>query len=306
MVKTPATLCAQGIPAAAPDINIALDGVVTAVVEQEDGRLIVAGNFLSVGGVERRHLARLNPDGSLDTSWRCDCEPSQVTVMKISGDALYVGGAFDEIGGVARPRLAKVSLATGQVDASWAPFTGSEPDPFPAIADMVVVETDLYAVGDLLKRGVFESDRIVVRIPVDGPGAIDPEWSPTTPYGNAERARTISFDGNHLFVGGTFTSVGGHGRTGLVKIGPDGAVDPDWNPIVESRGALDVRHVLAVESSLWVAGEFSAINAVPLDDLAKISIAGVGTVDPTVPAVTDCERLAWDGQHLYLFAQASR
>ena len=46
--------------------------------------------------------------------------------MKISGDALYVGGAFDEIGGVARPRLAKVSLATGQVDASWAPFTGSE------------------------------------------------------------------------------------------------------------------------------------------------------------------------------------
>lgn len=37
---------------------------------QEDGKIVITGCFTKVNGVERQYLARLNPDGSLDESFR--------------------------------------------------------------------------------------------------------------------------------------------------------------------------------------------------------------------------------------------
>lgn len=45
-------------------------GRVMDVAVQADGRIIICGFFTSVNGVKRQHLARLNPDGSLDTTFK--------------------------------------------------------------------------------------------------------------------------------------------------------------------------------------------------------------------------------------------
>jgi len=42
---------------------------------QEDGRIVICGYFTSVNGVACQHLARLNPDGSLDPSFRLPFRP---------------------------------------------------------------------------------------------------------------------------------------------------------------------------------------------------------------------------------------
>ena len=44
-------------------------GAIRAIVEQPDGRLVIGGDFSTVDGVGRNGLARLNADGSLDTSF---------------------------------------------------------------------------------------------------------------------------------------------------------------------------------------------------------------------------------------------
>ena len=45
-------------------------GRVMDLVIQDDGRIVICGFFSIVNGVEVPHLARLNPDGSLDTTFR--------------------------------------------------------------------------------------------------------------------------------------------------------------------------------------------------------------------------------------------
>ena len=36
---------------------------------QPDGKVVIGGDFTQVDGYARNHVARLNPDGSLDTSF---------------------------------------------------------------------------------------------------------------------------------------------------------------------------------------------------------------------------------------------
>jgi len=37
---------------------------------QEDGRIVICGSFTAVNGVKRLYIARLNPDGSLDDTFK--------------------------------------------------------------------------------------------------------------------------------------------------------------------------------------------------------------------------------------------
>ena len=47
-----------------------LGGRIMDFVVQEDGRIVICGWFTEVNGVKCQHLARLNPDGSLDETFR--------------------------------------------------------------------------------------------------------------------------------------------------------------------------------------------------------------------------------------------
>ena len=46
-----------------------MNGWVEGVAVQADGKILVAGNFGQCQGYARTSLARLNPDGSLDTAF---------------------------------------------------------------------------------------------------------------------------------------------------------------------------------------------------------------------------------------------
>jgi len=52
------------------DMTNGLDGRVMDMVLQSDGRIVICGFFSVVNGVEVPHIARLNPDGSLDATFR--------------------------------------------------------------------------------------------------------------------------------------------------------------------------------------------------------------------------------------------
>jgi len=51
------------------DPNVFALGFVTSIALQADGKILIGGLFSSVGGVSKKNLARLNPDGTVDTSF---------------------------------------------------------------------------------------------------------------------------------------------------------------------------------------------------------------------------------------------
>src|ERR1043166_1644149 len=45
------------------------NGTIWVIVVQPDGKILIGGDFTSVLGVARNRIARLNPDGTVDTAF---------------------------------------------------------------------------------------------------------------------------------------------------------------------------------------------------------------------------------------------
>ena len=81
----------------APIAQVYAGGTVGLIARQSDGKVIIAGYFSYVNGVRRNGLARLNTDGSLDTTWNPNPYGSIDAILIDSANNLYVGGSFSSI-----------------------------------------------------------------------------------------------------------------------------------------------------------------------------------------------------------------
>lgn len=125
-------------------------GSIAQMEEQPDGRILVAGSFELLGGVSRRHIARLRADASVDLTFGSSVgtnHDSGVAAMAIQDDGrVVVGGAFSEVFGIPRPLLARLDQ-NGMVDPSFRPqMEGSS-----------VTSLALQPDGGLLVAGSFTS-----------------------------------------------------------------------------------------------------------------------------------------------------
>ena len=87
------------------------DSTVMSLALQNDGKVLIGGWFTRVNGVARNSLARLNPDGSLDTSFLNGLNGPDGEVYALalqrSGEIL-VGGSFTVFSQTPRSYLAQL------------------------------------------------------------------------------------------------------------------------------------------------------------------------------------------------------
>jgi len=116
------------------------DFAVNTVVIQSDGKILIGGYFNVVNGVTNNYIARLNSDGSLDSSWNTGSGASDVVyslALQPDGKVL-VGGSFTEfnlapLSGIARlqnvinvppPQLVNPSFSNNAFRMSVASVAG--------------------------------------------------------------------------------------------------------------------------------------------------------------------------------------
>ncbi|NNE74522.1 MAG: hypothetical protein HKN26_12720 [Acidimicrobiales bacterium] len=107
------------------DFRPVVDREVAVAVSAPNGDAVyIGGKFTNVDGATRRKVAKLNADGSLDTTFSANAF-SAVQSLAIGNGKLYVGGNFKVIKGQSRLHLAAVDATTGQVDSGFnLPLTG--------------------------------------------------------------------------------------------------------------------------------------------------------------------------------------
>lgn len=66
---------------------------------QPDGKIIIGGTSLTVAGATRNRIARLNADGTLDTSFNPSVSAPVYSVVLSADGRIIVGGAFGLVGG---------------------------------------------------------------------------------------------------------------------------------------------------------------------------------------------------------------
>jgi predicted outer membrane repeat protein len=87
---------------------------------QPDGKILVGGEFTSLGGQARNYIGRLHPDGRLDETFNPNANNYVYALALQPNGAILVGGWFTSLGGALRNRIARL-LPNGILDTTFDP-----------------------------------------------------------------------------------------------------------------------------------------------------------------------------------------
>jgi len=169
--------------------------------------VFVGGEFEQVGAQARRGLAAFRVAGGALLPFDVHMNQGsaavpQVWAMTLSAGMLRLGGAFDDLGGVARSNVAAVDAASAAL-LPWAPEANSRVRGLAETPSGVFLDGQFSFIGGQPRALVAQ---------VDGVTGVPTSWQPPA-FSGAFRANgvwqnpavySLAVDGNRLYVGGQF------------------------------------------------------------------------------------------------------
>ncbi len=245
-----------------------LNGDVFALETDAAGRTLVGGSFTTANNLSAIRLVRLFGDGGTDESFQASADNVVRTILPLN-DQVVVGGAFTEINGQTRTRLAVL-------DDSGNPIVGTNPTlNGDAHALVKNINDDSYFVGGAFTQVNGQSRSRIARM---NGGNVLSIFVPPAATGTV-RALAVQSDGK-LLVTGSINRTGAPTSEGPVfRLNPDGSHDPSFS--FESAGVNDTGYHISIleNGEIIVAGEFSQGNILRLNPDGSID---GGFVPPNV------------------------
>jgi len=244
------------------------DDYVWAITVQPDGKILIGGEFTTYNGIARDGIARLNSDGSLDTSFDPGTGVTGQGFGSISDIAvqpdgkILIAGYFTYYNEVAMNSFARLN-SDGTLDQSFDPGSGVG---F-MNANCLARQSD----GKILLGGNFAAYNGIESLRmarVNGDGSLDQTFSSELPVDSWVYDITLQSDGRILIVG-DFETYGGVGRNNITRLHSDGTLDPSFNP--GSGADLAVGNILVQpDGRLLIAGGFTSYNGTPRNYVARL------------------------------------
>ena len=200
-------------------------------------------------------LAALDASGQV-TAWNPSAS-NTVNSLAVGANAIYVGGQFATIGGVARSRLAAVNTTNGGA-LSFDPTVNS------AVSALGYNGSVLYAGGSFTTvNGATTRNRIAAFS--TSTGIADPAFNPNA--SSTVSALLVSAGG--VYAGGSFTTIGGAARNRIAELAYPSGTAASFNP--NANGTVSA---LALQgSTLYAGGSFTNIGGLARNRLAAIDPA---------------------------------
>jgi uncharacterized delta-60 repeat protein len=237
------------------------------------GKVIIAGSFTQFNRVARASIARLNSDGTLDTSFNpgAGIQDGEVYSVALQTDGkVLVGGSFTQVQGVSRSGIARFNV-NGTLDTTFNPGTGADGPVF-GIAfqpnGKILIAGAFTAVRDASRFGVA---RLTSTGSLDALSSFDPGDGIDGGYAYALALQT---DGR-ILVAGDFTLVQGIARDGVARLNADGSLDTQFAPDSGGNNTITVWAVApAAGGKVLVGGEFEVMGGSECDGIARLDATG--------------------------------
>jgi len=258
-------------PILSPGFSSAL---VTSVVELSDGKYLIGGNFTSAGlvtGTDR--VARLNPDGSLDTSFTPPSLNNTVWSIAVLSDGKYlIGGLFTDVGGDTNTDYVARLNADGTRDTSFTPPTFAEVGSVEAVAGLS--DGKYLIVGSFTDAGGDANTDYVARLNADGTR----DSSFTSPAVNAPVYAVAELSDGKYLIGGSFTNQ-------VARLNADGVLDNSFNsPSLGSGAVFAVAGLIG--GKYLIGGGITNVGGDPaLDHVARLNADGSLDTSFTPPSL---------------------
>ncbi len=242
-----------------PGFNPTPNGYVRSFAIQADGRILFAGDFTNIQPmgagnlILRNHIARMNADGTLDTTFAADANSIVHCVVNQADGRVFLGGEFTSVNGSARSLFARVQndpasstlsvLNPGQVQ--WQ-RSGSAPEIQAVTIEQSFDGTNWAALGNASRIGTSANWQLT-GLALPGTGIV------------RARGRTS---------GGAFT-----GSSGLIEqvkeYGTPGSVGLSLNAGIV--GGNVVATVPQPDGKTILIGSFSSVLGIPRNNIARLN-----------------------------------
>lgn len=258
----------------APVIN---SNVYAMAWDDQEKKLYIGGTFTQVNGVARNRIARLNADGTHDTTFVPDGFDSDVYAIALArlpnngARVIYVGGKFTKNGSTAAGRLVRLGT-DGKLDANFAIGTGFDNNV--AALQVVPIHDDhaVFVGGSFTKYNTAFTAPRLVKLASDG--SIAAGFEAGAGFNGSVQALTWVPSEDALYVGGAFSRY----QTSIVanriaKLDSTGAMAAGFN----STGFNSTVYALDYDADndlIWAGGAFTSFRGVTQGRMAAMGRDG--------------------------------
>ena len=270
------------------------------------GRLFIGGTFSSVNAEIRLGLAALDTATGAVLPWNANVAGGGFDVfgLTVAANRLYIAGNFSSVASLPRNRVAVLDATTAALLPGTLPSTLVDP----TIRSIAASATRVYLEGTCQAGGTFicgydldlnplpgwTSPRSVGNIAAGAAGLfatvpsqnllakrvarLDPDTGTELTWATVDLAGgqplftdaepAMHLQGNVLYLGGDFRSVGGVSRLRVAAVdAATGALQP-WAPLASGR----VRSIATTPTAVALAGDFASIGGVARRNLVALDL----------------------------------
>ncbi len=240
------------------------------VVElQNDGKILIGGNFTSYNGVSRNHIARLHNNGSLDLSFNPGLGPNAyVTSIKMVNDEkILIGGQFWLYDGNKANAIVRINN-DGSLDNAFNSAVRTYD-----VVYGILVQADRRIIINGHFQPVTGEDKHTYVYRLNNNGSIDNSFEPCRTWGAYHTA--LQNDGK-IIIGGSFTKYNSDiaNYNSIVRINADGTIDETFDPGNGACGFDDYSSIYQVviqeNGKIFIIGDFIKYNDVIRPGIVRI------------------------------------
>lgn len=251
-----------------------VDSIASAIDGSDD--VYVGGSFTVFKNSTANRIARLNNDGSLDTSFNTGTgfnDEVKIIAPAVDGSGdVYVGGWFTSYNGSAVGYIARLNL-DGTLDTSFTAGTGFD-DHVLTIAPAIDGSGDVYVGGVFTNYNGTNIGSGLVRLN-DG-GSIDPDFPTGSGWGQLDFALANDGSGD-IYATNVFVTRGSI----IARLNDDGSIDTafDTSGVSGFNGNI-LAIAVATDGSgdVYVSGLFSHYKGTGRNHIARLN--SDGSLDP--------------------------
>jgi uncharacterized delta-60 repeat protein len=251
--------------------NGTVDLKVKSIAIQSDGKILVGGNFLTYNGTNRRHLLRLNSNGTLDTSFyspdiNSDSGLVQINTIKIlSTNKILIGGVQGTQGVFQRLNI------SGSVDTSFNTGSGINN----AINTIAIEPSGQLLIGGLFTTFNNVNKNYIVRCNNNN-GSINNSLGISDTSFNSGIYSILVQPDTKILLGGSFTVFNNNTENRLIRLTSAGLKDTSFNIGSGFTGQFIGVRAIARQSDgkILVGGNFNSFNGSSQNGLIRLNSDG--------------------------------
>ncbi|WP_163409884.1 calcium-binding protein [Flavobacterium ajazii] len=255
--------------------NIAQTGannVIKTAAQQSDGKIVIAGGFTAYNNTICNRIARILPDGSLDSSFLSGsgCNGQVYSVVIQTDQKIVVAGSFTKYNGVSVGHVVRL-LQDGTIDSSFNTVSGTD-----GTIDVIMLQPD----DKIILGGRFDTfngtaHSRLIRLNADG--SIDTSFSVGIGFDKNVYALGLQSDGK-IIVGGSFLNYNGISKKRILRLLPDGTLDTTFDSGTGFSNS-DVRSILIQPDDRILAGGGFSGNYNGTTALRLVRLTSNGSID---------------------------